>query len=224
MLRPCESEAVRRRLLRDFVGAARGAGAGAAATEVEGAGMDLLRRWSEPHRGYHDVRHLTEVLERLDELAADGVPAARAPAVLLAAWFHDAVYEGRPGDDELASAVLAREELGALGVPTAAAGRVHDLVLVTASHEPEPEDFAAQALCDADLAILAADPERYADYVSGVRREYAHVDDAVFATGRAHVLGELLDTSTLFATTAGRSRWEERARANVAAELTVLSS
>jgi predicted metal-dependent HD superfamily phosphohydrolase len=74
-------------------------------------------------------------------------------------------------------------------------------------------------LCDADLGILAADPDRYAAYTVGVRREYAHVPDADFATGRATVLRALLAKPTLFHTGLARDLWEARARANVEAEL-----
>ena len=74
-------------------------------------------------------------------------------------------------------------------------------------------------LCDADLAVLASDDLRYSSYVEGVRREYAHVDDAAFAVGRAQVLSTLLDRPALFRTAHGRSAWEQRARANVTAEL-----
>lgn len=204
-------------LLPRFVEAARTAGATATAVELEGAAMDLLRRWAEPHRGYHDVAHLAEVLDRLDDLSRDGetVPVE----AVLAAWFHDAVYTGAPGDDERASAALAASELRALGVPTRARARVLDLVLVTAGHRPPPGDVAAAALCDADLAVLASGEQRYAAYVSGVRQEYAHVADDAFATGRAAVLRDLLARPTLFTTASARRRWEVPARTNLAAEL-----
>ncbi len=74
-------------------------------------------------------------------------------------------------------------------------------------------------LCDADLAILAAEPGRYAEYVAGVRREYPHVSDADFAHGRAAVLRDLLAKPTLFHTESARRRWEQAARANVEREL-----
>ena len=69
-----------------------------------GVGQELLTRWSEPHRRYHDVDHLRSVLHIVDQLAGDAVDP---DAVRLAAWFHDAVYSGRPGDDERTSAELA---------------------------------------------------------------------------------------------------------------------
>ena len=33
----------------------------------------VLAAYADPSRGYHDTRHLTEVLQRLDELSGQGV-------------------------------------------------------------------------------------------------------------------------------------------------------
>lgn len=176
----------------------------------------LLAAWSSPARGYHEARHLAEVLDRLDELAAAGTTFPRAP-VLLAAWFHDAVYDGAH-DAEERSAQWAERALPGL-VPDEVVAETARLVRLTADHRPAPGDAAGEALTDADLAILASDPDRYADYVAGVRREYAHVPDEAFAAGRAAVLRTLLAKPTLFHTTHARERWEPRARTNVADEL-----
>jgi predicted metal-dependent HD superfamily phosphohydrolase len=59
----------------------------------------LLAAYADPSRGYHDTLHLAEVLDRLDELADAGLDVPRVPTAL-AAWFHDAVYDGRPGAEE----------------------------------------------------------------------------------------------------------------------------
>jgi predicted metal-dependent HD superfamily phosphohydrolase len=176
----------------------------------------LEQAYDDPARGYHDVRHLAEVLENVDALMADGDPAR--DAVLLAAWFHDAVYDGAP-DDEERSAALAET---ALSETPELAAEVARLVRLTAAHRPDDDDPAGQVLCDADLAILASDDERYASYTAGVRREHAHVPDAEFRAGRAAVLRALLDKPTLFHTSAGRERWEARARDNVRRELEML--
>ncbi len=198
--------------------------------------MDLRARWPLPHqpalcdellaayaganRGYHDQRHLTEVLDHLELLAAE---AADLHLVVLAAWFHDAVYEGT-GSDEERSAALARARLEAAGLLSADVDEVSRLVLLTASHRPDDRDLNGQVLCDADLAILAADPARYADYVAGVRLEYARVPDDEFRHGRAAVLRGLLAKPSLFHTDLGRSSWEQAARANVERELRELEA
>lgn len=176
----------------------------------------LLEAYADPARGYHDRRHLAEVLEHLDELMPAGHPTR--DAVLLAAWFHDAVHDGAD-DDEQRSADLAARELA--GTPVA--DEVARLVLLTRSHRPGDDDLDGQLLCDADLAVLASGPERYADYTAGVRAEYADVPDPAFRAGRRSILQDLLDKPTLFHTPAARESWEDRARANVRAEIEQLS-
>ena len=210
-----------RDLERDWAAALVAAGATADADTVAAAGTDLLARWRDPQRGYHDTEHLAEVLDAVDDLAD---VAADAAAVRLAAFFHDAVYDGRPGEDERRSAELAVTVLGALGVPAERVARVRRLVLLTAGHAPEPGDDDGAVLCDADLAILASGPERYARYVAGVRAEYAHVPDDVFRRGRAEVLRALVAAPRLYRTERARERWEGAARANVAREVRSLGS
>lgn len=178
----------------------------------------LLAAYGEERRGYHDLTHLAEVLDHVETLAAAADGDIDVEAVVLAAWFHDAVYEGA-GDDEERSAALATEELTAAGLDPQRVAEVARLVRLTATHRPGPEDRNGQVLSDADLAVLAADPERYAGYVAGVRAEYAHVADGDFRRGRAAVLRELLAKPSLFHTAAARDRWEDRARANVSREL-----
>jgi predicted metal-dependent HD superfamily phosphohydrolase len=176
----------------------------------------LLAAYDDPGRGYHDTLHLTEVLDRLDELSAAGL-AFDPTVAALAAWFHDAVYDGER-DAEERSAVWAEEALA--GTPYAA--EVARLVRLTETHDPGADDEAGQALCDADLAILSSGADRYDTYVAGVRREYAYLADADFASGRAAVLHDLAGRDRLFHTAYGRERWEPAARANLERELAQL--
>lgn len=180
------------------------------ATDVRDA---LLTAYAHPSRGYHDTRHLTEVLDRLAELPDD---FARLP-VELAAWFHDGVYDGQPGAEER-SAQWALDALGPVLGPDAAA-EVARLVRITEHHRPADDDPDGCALSDADLAILAAPAARYAEYVAAVRREYAHVPDEAFREGRAMILRDLLAKDHVFHTAYARAHWEEAARANVTREL-----
>lgn len=184
---------------------------------AEGLRDALVAAYREPHRGYHDDRHLAEVLDCLDLLLAEH-PVADPTAVRLAAWFHDAVYAGRAGEDEEASARWAAESLEGL-VPEETRGEVARLVRLTATHDPAADDLPGAVLSDADLAVLAADPDRYADYRRGVRHEHPDVPDDLFAAGRRAVLQSLLAAPSLFRTPTGHALWEEKARANVTAEL-----
>jgi len=183
-------------------------------------GATLAAAYADPSRGYHDTRHLTEVLDRLDELAAAGTGYEATP-VLLAAWFHDAVYDGER-DAEERSATWAEDALASL-LPAPVVAEVARLVRLTETHRPDDTDANGCALSDADLAILAAPDQRYDEYVAAVRREYAHLDDDVFAAGRAAVLQALAEKPHLFHTAYARDRWEAPARANLERELAGLT-
>jgi predicted metal-dependent HD superfamily phosphohydrolase len=180
---------------------------------------ELAAAYADPSRGYHDTRHLSEVLDRLDELAASGAAFERTP-VVLAAWFHDAVYDGER-DAEERSAAWAEHAL-ATAAPAPVVAEVARLVRLTETHTPDDGDANGCALSDADLGILAAPRPRYDEYVAAVRREYAHLEDAVFEAGRADVLRGLAAKPHLFHTAYAREHWERAARANLERELATL--
>jgi predicted metal-dependent HD superfamily phosphohydrolase len=205
-------------------------------------GRDLLERYAEPHRHYHDRRHLAEVLAGVALLAehADDLSVAVA-----AAWWHDAVYavpvltsagsatsgvspssavDSDGLSNEESSARLAEGTLTALEVDPERVSRVGALIRMTATHDPSSLEPDAEVLNDADLSVLASPPNRYATYVADVRLEYAAVPDDLFRTGRAALLRSLLDNDRIFRTPSAHERWEADARANVAAELRELDS
>ena len=177
----------------------------------------LLAAYADPARGYHDTRHLTEVLDRLDELPG----GFDRRAVTLAAWFHDGVYDGEPGAEERsarwASSALSDHD-------PALVAEVVRLVRLTEQHHPADDDANGCALSDADLAILAAPAERYAEYVAAVRAEYAHVPEDAFRAGRAAILTDLLAKPHLFHTAYAREHWETPARRNVAHEVGAMAA
>jgi predicted metal-dependent HD superfamily phosphohydrolase len=198
--------------------------------QVLAGGRDLLDRYGQSHRAYHDRRHLAEVLAAVALLAehADDLSVAVA-----AAWWHDAVYEvpvltsagpptssPEPGvSNEEASARLAEAALAELGADSRRLARVGALIRMTAAHDPSPLDPDAEVLSDADLSVLASPPNRYATYVADVRREYAAVPDDLFRLGRAAILRSLMEGDRIFRTPSAHERWEADARANIAAEL-----
>lgn len=175
---------------------------------------DLVARWSEPQRAYHDLSHLMFMLRFMDDYG----PVDDATAY--AAWLHDAVYDPTSQTNEADSAALAEPILAALDRPELT-GRVRELVLLTATHEPPDDDPQAALLLDADLAILGQDPAIYLRYVEAVRREYAHVSDEDFLRGRSQVLRSFADRERIYRLDAVHDVLDEPARTNIAAELAV---
>jgi predicted metal-dependent HD superfamily phosphohydrolase len=196
---------------------------------------DLVGRHRQPHRRYHGLRHIVWVLRHSRRLEAaiaecrDGVSGYDGTAVKAAACFHDAVYDPLADDNEERSAELAEAQLASLGWEPARCRAVAELIRATAGHLVDPPCGAAGSpwerpiLLDADLAVLGSEPAAYDAYVNGVRSEYAHLSASEWIEGRSMVVGRLLARSSLYATEPAATWWEERARANLAAELAALS-
>jgi predicted metal-dependent HD superfamily phosphohydrolase len=180
----------------------------------------LVAAYTAPERHYHNLEHLAEVFRVADRLASQ----VDDPAALhLAIWFHDAVYDSRARDNEKRSGELAVDLLGPIGVPASAVERVVQMIWATQhAGDGQPAARDARVLLDADLAILGASEERYARYARDIRKEYAWVPDAEYRAGRAAVLEHFLARPRIFLTDVMFDEGEERARANLRAELAEL--
>ncbi|QAY69157.1 HD domain-containing protein [Xylanimonas protaetiae] len=206
-----------------FARAARGVGATATDDELADTAEGLVARWSGEDRHYHNLKHLATTLHRVEELSQE---THDANLVRLAAWYHGAVfasdskstYELKGGEQTPASAELARKELTALGVPAERADRVAALVDSLLRHQPPADDADAQVLNDADLSMLATEPQYYKVYCAAVRDEYGHIPRADFVRARIRILERILQRGPIFSTPQAQS-WEAPARQNVEAEL-----
>jgi predicted metal-dependent HD superfamily phosphohydrolase len=169
----------------------------------------LVARYAEPQRHYHVWSHVEACLRARRELIE-----SPPPEVDLALLFHDAIYEPLAPDNEERSAALLRDEGRTFGLAPDLVERAAALVLATAHREPPTG--AAAIVVDADLSILGSEPTVFAAYEQAVRREYAMIDDASYATGRARILRRFMERPTLYATARGRELWEAAARRNLA--------
>ncbi|WP_265444617.1 HD domain-containing protein [Flexivirga meconopsidis] len=195
-------------------------------TFAASVGDGLVARWSQPHRRYHTLQHLTEMFAAFEQLAGPAGLDARERAVIrIGAWLHDAVYDVQapPGDTERASAALGREMLSALGVPGADIDEVEALILMTIDHGDTAATPAGGVFHDADLWILAAPADRFDEYCEQVRQEYAEVPEDRYSQARSRILGDLVDRENVYRTVTARTAWTERARANVRREIARLT-
>ena len=187
------------------------------AGDAEKTAADLLARYSEPHRAYHNLDHITDCLDKLD-LARPMLRQDEVDAVELALWWHDAVYDARAGDNEEKSAALFRDAANSHRLAAPLVEKVERLILLTKTHAPGP-DVAEQAMIDIDLSILGAPPSRFAAYDEAIRREYAHVPEDVWRERRARVLASFLARRRLFATALFHECLDAQARENLSRAL-----
>ena len=153
----------------------------------------IAQRHGEPHRHYHTLRHIETMLHQIPgdhRFARD---------MLAASLFHDIVYDPARQDNEEQSLALFRSVAGELAPDGPLdADLVAAMILATKSHHFRDEaahaDAAINLLLKADLGILwHPDPQVYAWYAQGVRREYLFVPDGAFRQARTGILTGLRD-------------------------------
>lgn len=180
---------------------------------------DLRNAYSEPHRAYHTLHHVSECLQLLQQ--TQGL-ARSVASIELAIWFHDAIYDPRRSDNEERSAMWAQSELRRAGAPLRLQNRIASLVMVT-RHDGEPQDEDEELMSDIDLAILGAGSRRFDEYERQVRQEYAHVPTQQFRPARRKILNDFLERERIYRTEWFRTRREAQARTNVQRSLTRLA-
>ncbi len=173
----------------------------------------------EPHRVYHDQRHLAQILDDAAHLLIE-----LSPAQALAVLFHDAVYVpgAMSGANEALSAQLLR--VYAQGIDAAIVRQAASIVIDTAQHLPTSE--AAAAVLDLDLLRLAAAADEFEQYSRELFFELHPLTPAIdgerwrsFTARRALAFERLLARPRIYSTPQCLLRFESAARANLRAAI-----
>ena len=147
----------------------------------------LYDTYSEVQRHYHNIQHIVECLEHFHQIKTyldDPL------SVELAIWFHDVIYNPQAHDNEQQSADYMQQMLkNVLGAEQIA--KIYAWILATKAHALTADTDLAYLL-DIDLAILASDPMRFAEYERQIRQEYAWVEPSLYVQKRQQVLRHFL--------------------------------
>lgn len=169
----------------------------------------LIDYYYQPHRKYHDIRHIQWMLMEFGSMR----PLCRRPDdVETAIWFHDAVYDPMAKDNEEQSVALARDFLG-----KGMTSEIERLIMLTKHDKiPAADDIDGQVIVDCDLAILGTEKPLYDAYEQGIRQEYRLVPDDKYREGRTKVLTSFFSRKPgIYCTDSFISRYEARAKLNI---------
>jgi len=173
--------------------------------------------YAEPHRHYHDERHLDDCLQQLDGIT--NLSDRERQLLRWAILWHDVVYEPGAFNNEELSAGRAERELLRCDVDASDATEVARLIRLTKSHKVDETDRLGAILVSIDLSILGSSSQQYSAYSAAVRQEYIHVPDPMWQTGRSQVLQRLLAAEPLYPDAGFRATLEEQARQNMESEI-----
>ena len=182
---------------------------------------EILLKYAEPHRAYHDSLHIAKMLRMLpflDRCIAD-LGLEDMNQLVVAIIFHDVIYDPRAKDNEERSADFARNSLHDLGFDPLFIEKVIGYILCTKSHQADPDLPYCSVMIDADLAIFGAPQEEYAEYAASIRREYSFVSDDDFREAWKAVLMAFLQNPRIYLTNELEQELGLNARRNIQREL-----
>jgi predicted metal-dependent HD superfamily phosphohydrolase len=180
----------------------------------------LTEAYSTPGRVYHTLDHIQAVLASIETARTQ---ATNFPAIQLAAWFHDCIYDSQATDNEEQSALYAQNTLSSLAIPAETVQAATEMILSTKTHWTAESNYDCQVLLDADLAILGAPSQHYDAYARAIRQEYSWVPAEAYRTGRVQVLQTFLQRARIYWTEVQYSALERQARENIRGEIASLS-
>jgi len=180
--------------------------------------FDLLAvRYTENHRYYHNLSHLSAMLVSLNQMAIN----QNDDNLRWAIFFHDAIYNPKRSDNELKSAELASLFLHQLNYPETTIILVEKMIMQTVHqfNTAENTDDFTKLLIDLDLQILGATNNEYLMYADAIRKEYSFVPTYIFKRKRKAFLKKMLSKTRIYRTEYFYEHFEEVARKNIISEI-----
>jgi predicted metal-dependent HD superfamily phosphohydrolase len=175
----------------------------------------LVDRYREPHRYWHNERHIAECLDTLEA----NRDLALCPAVLaLALAYHDAVYDVKGNDNEAQSALLCLQDCQKLGIAPELSQYASRMILEGTAHHSgkAPQDPDAKLVHDIDLLGLAAKPKQFREMSRLLALEYFNKFGAEeYRQGRLRFLQCFQARNVIFLTERFYNKYEMRARKNI---------
>ena len=172
---------------------------------------NLVKRYSESHRFYHNLKHIENCLTQIDMLSGNEIDHI---ALEFALWFHDIVYNPKANDNEENSALVAKSVCEEAELPESFSRNVQRLILLT-KHICKPIDYMQKVIIDVDLSILGSDAQTYNIFEMNIRKEYSHVNHRAFLAGRSNLLNGFINRDRIFYTDFFYSKYESSARSNL---------
>lgn len=190
----------------------------------------LWQMHTDDARHYHTVVHLDEMIHFFQLLRDEGYPTSmsldRARTILLAIFFHDAIYNVKSASNEEDSAILFEEFAFAADFSEThveLAANVTKYIRATQKHEVSDSNYIDLALfLDLDMAVLGKNEEAYKSYSALIRREYNFVPRDVYCEKRAEILQLFLQQTHIYGTPVFRDAFESQARSNLRKEINAL--
>ena len=147
---------------------------------------DILLKWNEPHRHYHNLTHLSDMLSKIEDMFVENIDGFKYESYILAAFFHDVVYDPKSIKNEENSVKYFQEVSENLHKDLVES--VSNLIMTTKSREIPIDDFYKVFwLIDNDV-LINSNLEQLIEYENKIFKEFQFVSYDVYKSKRISFL------------------------------------
>ena len=150
--------------------------------------VKLKEVWNEPRRKYHNEDHLVQILKDLEK-SKFKVPPLQWETLVIAAFFHDAVYvPGNPDNEDQSIKVFLESFLGKRFDMVKS---VKEMIKAT-QFRVVPTDKLVKIFWEADNAGFLGSFDHFLETEKKIRLEFGHVSLHTYKKGRLKFLDSCL--------------------------------
>jgi predicted metal-dependent HD superfamily phosphohydrolase len=147
----------------------------------------ILAMWNESHRHYHNLNHLNDLIEQINENKSN-YSQREYEKMTLAALFHDCVYDPMSSDNEEKSAQFFMECV--IDKSNTDLLEVKQMILDTKTHQATTN--LSEKFNQLDMNIVERDFNQLLEWETGIYNEYKAFGEK-YKEGRLKFLESLLD-------------------------------
>jgi len=144
---------------------------------------EILQRWNESHRGYHNIEHLKDLLRQIGK-----INSKEKELLVLISLFHDIIYEPKNSDNEEQSAKFLINNVKEV---TEDIKKVYQSIIDTKTHKSSNE--LSEIFNKMDMNIVTRNFDELLKWEQGIRKEYSVFSDEDYKKGRIKFLTSLLN-------------------------------
>ena len=151
----------------------------------------LLSMWNESHRSYHNLNHLNDLINQINENKSK-FSEKESDKLMLTALFHDIIYDPSSDVNEERSAeffIECRVDKTNLDVL-----EVKQMILDTKSHTSSNK--LSETFNSYDMNVVERNFEELLEWENGISEEFSIYPEETYKEGRLKFLESLLDKYT----------------------------
>jgi len=146
----------------------------------------ILNMWNESHRHYHNQTHLIELIDGINSIKLESTNDREK--LILAALFHDIIYDPMRNDNEEKSAKFFLDHCLEKNEDI---HHIEEIILETKRHKPSTK--LSEVFSDLDMRIVESDFQKLLQWEGGIWEEYKGVGVEKYKEGRLNFLNTLPD-------------------------------